>query len=139
MLEITNRGGDILYTNYFDSLQAKAGQIFVSWNASTARVLVPDAELWMINELHSVSECIISRGKMKGNDALELLFEDGSDSPFVIFMGMDQTDRVITNDGKSFMVAVWTRTGKVAQWPGYYRVVKKLPCLKPWKKLGSGS
>lgn len=139
MLQITSDGGDILYTNYFDSLQARAGLIFVSWNAYTARVLVPDAHLWMISELHSVAECIISRGKMDGNDALELMFEDSTDSPFAIFMGMHQTDRIIRNDCTPFTVAVWTRVGKVAQWPGYYRVVTELPFLEPWKKLNRGS
>lgn len=134
MLQITNDGGDIKYTNYFDSLQARARLIFVSWHAFTARVLVPDAQLWMISELHSISECIISRGKMDGNDMLELLFEDGTDSPFAIFMRMHQADRIITNDGKPFIVALWTREGKVAQWPGYYRVVEELPFLEPWKK-----
>ena len=72
---------------------------------------------------------------MNGYDALELIFEDHTDSPYVITMGMHQTDRTIKDDEKPFVVTVWTTAGKVRQWPGRYRVVKKLPCLKPWKKL----
>lgn len=132
MINISNIGGDIASTNYFDSPEAKEGHLFVSWNASVARVLIPDAALSMLNEMRTGRICIISRGNWNGKDAIELLFEDDSDAPYALQMTSNMVDRMISNDGKIFRVAAWTRSGKACEWEGKYRVVKKLPCLAPW-------
>lgn len=76
--------------------------------------------------------CVISRGKWNGKDALELMFDDDSHAPFAVHLSLGMVDRAITNDGKPFRVAAWTRMGKAFEWEGKYRVVRKLPCMKPW-------
>ncbi len=132
MFKIINDGGAIQETNYFDSEHAKSGLFFVSWNASVARVLVPDGRMDVIDEMRTGRICVISRGLLNRVDALELMFDDGSDSPFALHVDMRQTDRAVPDDHKPFTVAAWTRAGKVAEWPAKYRVVKKLPYLMPW-------
>lgn len=131
---VGNAGTEIAATNYFDSEHARNGFFYISWNASTARILVPDCCRSEIYEMCTGRICVISRGKFRGADALELMFDDDSDSPFAIHIGMQNVDREVRNDNAEFKVAAWTRQGKVAEWEGKYRVVKKLPYMAPWTK-----
>ena len=43
MLKVENDGPRIVSTNFFETDQAKAGKFFVSVNAGTLRLLIPDA------------------------------------------------------------------------------------------------
>lgn len=137
MIEILNDGPSVSRTDYFDSPPAKAGYLYLSWNAGTARLLVPDSRHGWLNEMATAREVIISRGPWsaaRGRDALELLFEDGSDAPFAIRLAMQQTDRLPTEtviaDGLDFHVL--TRKGQMLQLPARYRRVGALPCMQPW-------
>jgi hypothetical protein len=138
---ITNDGSTIVSTNYFDSPHARAGYLFLSWNANTARILLPESQAGMLREMKTGKTVIISRGPLVdhgGRDALELLFDDGSDSPFSVHILVEQTDRNLPEDnqGGGFDVTVWMRQGKTVterlRRPGKYRVVGALPCLEPW-------
>ena len=133
MISISNAGADIASTNYFDTPNASAGRYFVSWNASAARILVPDSLVKNLDEMHTGHTCIISRGKWNGIDALEFMFEDDSEAPYALHLGLGRMDRSIANDGKPFRVTVWTSKGKAGDWEGKYRVVNKIPCMKSWK------
>ncbi|MBG0908456.1 hypothetical protein FVB23_23820 [Escherichia coli] len=66
----------------------------------------------------------------------ELIFEDGSDAPFVIHMLSEQCDRLLpeNNQGGGFVVTVWTRGGNQLRYPGKYRVVENLPDVSPWSE-----
>lgn len=134
MILIGNAGADIASTNYFQSSQAASGLFYISWNASTARILIPDNKLSEIDEMRTGRVCVISRGRLQGVDCLELMFDDGSDEPYVLYLDIRCTDRVITPGNEPFKVAAWTSRGKAAEWNGRYRVVKRLPCLVPWRK-----
>lgn len=138
MLEIRNQGQAIASTNYWDSEHARAGYFYLSWNAGAARLLVPDSQKAVLREMKGAREVIISRGPwidQGGRDALELLWEDGSDSPFSIHLVAEQCDRLIpdTDQGGGFVVTAWTRGGLKDRWPGRYRVVPEIPCLEPWQ------
>ena len=67
---------------------------------------------------------------------MELLFEDGSDSPFCLHLVAEQTDRLLpeNNQGGGFYVTVWTRGGEKLRLPGKYRQVAAIPCLAPWSE-----
>ena len=137
MLQITNSGSEIASTNYWNSPQAAAGYYYLSWNAGVGRLLVPDLQMPSIQEMREAGEVIISRGPwtdQANRDALELLWEDGSETPFVITLLAEQCDRVLpaTNQGGGFRVTAWTRSGKQDSWPGRYREVSSLPDLQPW-------
>ncbi|NMG30581.1 hypothetical protein [Aromatoleum evansii] len=134
---IVNDGPAVSGTDYFDSPPAKAGYLYLSWNVGAARLLLPDNRHGWLNEMATASEVIISRGPWsaaRGRDALELMFEDGSDAPFAIRLTMEQTDRLPTEmviaDGLDFHVL--TRNGQVLQFPARYRRVGALPCMAPW-------
>ncbi len=139
MLLIKNKGQAIAETNYWSSEHAANGLLYLSWNAGAARLLVPDAVKSMLAEMRGARYVLVSRGPWfeHGNrDSLELLFEDGSDSPFCVHLVAEQTDRLLPEDnqGGGFMVAVWTRGGEKLRLPGKYRVVAGIPCLDPWSE-----
>ncbi len=133
LIIIGNAGGEIESTNYFDLELARNGFMFLSWNASVARLLVPDCQHYFIAEMLTGKHCVITRGNLMGRDALEIMFDDGTKAPFTVNIQTHQCDRLIQNDNKPFTLATWTRSGKVAQWTANYRVVKKLPYMQPWK------
>lgn len=138
MLIIENQGQAIARTNYWDSDHAKAGYFFLSWNAGAGRLLMPDSQKAALAEMRSAKYVIVSRGPWTdqgGRDALEMLFEDGSDSPYCLHLVAEQTDRLLPDDnqGGGFVITVWTRGGEKLRLPGRYRTVKSLPCLAPWE------
>ncbi len=137
MLTILNKGQAIESTNYWDTEQAHAGYCYLSWNAGAGRLLVPDALKPAIREMRIAKYVIVSRGPWHehgGRDALELLFEDSSDSPYCLHLVAEQTDRLLPeeNQGGGFVVTVWTRGGEKLRLPGKYRTVAAIPCLDPW-------
>ncbi|EIG9751951.1 hypothetical protein DNS71_003252, partial [Escherichia coli] len=114
MFFIENEGQAVARTDYWQSVQAQAG---------AARLLVPDAAKHLLREMRGAEYVIISKGTLHGRDALELIFEDGSDAPFVIHMLSEQCDRLLpeNNQGGGFVVTVWTRGGNQLRYPGKYR------------------
>lgn len=134
---IENSGRSIASTDYWQSEAARAGYCYLSWNAGAARLLVPDACKHFLPEMRAAKYVIVSRGPWRdqgGRDALELLFEDDSDSPFCLHLVAEQTDRLLPEDnqGGGFVVTAWTREGEEFSLPGRYRVVAEIPCLEPW-------
>ena len=137
MLTISNKGQALADTTYWDSDHARAGLLYLTWNAGAARLLIPDTAKPMLREMKGAREVIVSRGPWtdQGNrDALELLWEDGSNEPFCVHLVAEQTDRLIPEyqQGGGFVVTAWTRGGLKARWPGKYRVVPQIPDLTPW-------
>ena len=137
MFFIKNNAANIQSTDYWDSEHAKAGYVYLSWNAGAGRLLIPDSAKSMLRELNGAREVIVSRGPWAdhgGREALELLWEDGSDDPYCLHIVAEQTDRLLpdTDQGGGFVITAWTRGGMKGRWPGRYRLVDRLPYLKPW-------
>lgn len=136
-ITIKNNGQVIESTNYWDLEQAQRGYVFLSWNAGAGRLLVPDSQAAIIREMKTGKYVIVSRGPWMdqgGRDAVELLFEDGSDSPFALHLVSEQCDRMIpaTDEGGGIFISVWTRAGEQLRLPARYRRVDEIPCLAPW-------
>lgn len=138
LILIENNGQELSHTNFWDHQMAARGFLFLSWNAGSARLLVPDNQKLMIDEIRSAKYAIISVGRLNGKSgpvALEILFEDNSDSPFSVQINYEQCDRILPKSAhrSEFLMSIWTRDGEALQMPGKYRVVDKLPYLKEWK------
>lgn len=136
-LIIENRGQAIVRTNYWDSEAAQHGFLYLSWNAGAGRVLVPDSQKSILREMKGAPAVVVSRGPWHdqgGRDALELMWDDGSEAPFAVHLVAEQTDRLIpdTQQGGGFAITAWTRGGLKGRWPGRYRVVASIPDLSPW-------
>ncbi|EOU0021616.1 hypothetical protein ACNERT_005202 [Escherichia coli] len=125
MFFIENEGQAVAETDYWQSVQAQAGYVYLSWNAGAARLLVPDAAKHLLREMRGAEYVIISKGALHGRDA-----------PFVIHMLSEQCDRLLpeNNQGGGFVVTVWTRGGNQLRYPGKYRVVENLPDVSPWSE-----
>ncbi len=133
MFVFENKGQALAGTNFWDSDHARAGYFFLSWNAGAARLLVPDSQKSVIREMKS-RYVIISRGRYEDREALEVLFEDGTDTPYSMLIGAEMTDRLIpeADQGGGLVVTIWTRGGMKLRLPGKYRVVGNLPDLSEW-------
>ena len=135
VITLTNNGPDIEKTNYWSTRQAKDGIIYFSVNAGCIRALVPESKKNIIQEMKTGKKVIISRGPFPSQgreDAFEILFDDYSNDPFVIFTGVDQWDLAPEQDDRWTFTA-WTTHGKVYHCDQCkVRHVDKLPCLKPW-------
>jgi hypothetical protein len=112
----------------------------LSLNAGAYRLLVPKYRNDWLNNFLTARAVIISRGaaftyKPPKSDALEILFEDETNSPFMILISPEQIDRMPTDadqgwkgvfyiyyDGSKEPVLKFDKV--------YYRKVKDLPCLK---------
>jgi hypothetical protein len=136
---IENDGPAIVQTTFWDTDMARNGLMHLSWNAGAGRLLVPDGLAAVLrDEVGGASEVLVSRGpwREQGNrDALELLWDDGSECPFAVHIVAEQSDRRIpeSQQGGGFFISVWTRAGLQATWPGRYRVVDVIPWLRPWE------
>lgn len=61
MFFIENEGQAVARTDYWQSVQAQAGYVYLSWNAGAARLLVPDAAKHLLREMRGAEYVIISR------------------------------------------------------------------------------
>lgn len=141
-LRIKNHGPLVVATNYWGLPAAKAGKFYLSTNAGAFRLLVPrQHESILEADLVPAKEVVISRGpwpQARREDGLEVLFDDGSDNPFALHLSMEAVDRVPTpeDQGREWICTVWTapRRGKphlALQRPAWYRIVPRIPWLKP--------
>ena len=94
ILSVENEGARILRTNYWDTALARAGALFVSTNLRCFRLLVP-AKLanQVLREVRGAREVVLTRGAIPSSgqpDALEILFEDHSQSPFSVHVMAQQ-------------------------------------------------
>lgn len=139
---VRNDGEQLVGTNYFDTPPAKAGYPFVSINAAAFRVLVPPScEAW-IDEMRRSEYLIATQGLWRPSpgesprEAIELLFEDQSDSPFVMYVVAEQVDRMPSrrDSGRADLHAlVYTAGPTLAlRMPARFRTHASLPYCRPW-------
>ncbi len=135
-LRIGNNGPLIRETNFWETQIARKGFFFLSINGGAARLLVPEN----FQSLQAITTCdyvIMTRGLWCRMQSYELLFEDHSDTPFMLHMTYDTFDRLLpaSEAGSDFPLLVYVR-GKehpvmVSRKPVRYRFVAKLPYMKP--------
>jgi len=109
MLTFCNDGKKLISTNYWESDYARNGLAYLSWNAGAARLLLPFNLINALKEISDSKYVIVSRGAWAaqgGRDAIELLFEDNSDSPYCLHLSAQQTDRLLPEEdqGSGFIV-----------------------------------
>ena len=140
MLSIQNDGPEIVSTNYFETEYARRGVFYLSANAGAFRLLVPPQHESVVNEFLTANEVIISRGpwpEQRRKDAIEILFDDHTDSPYVLHFGMEQVDRVPPKEdaSKNWTFSVWIKGANqpVCAYRAkcYYRIVPALPYMEP--------
>lgn len=119
---------------------AAAGLVYCSWNAGAIRLLVPPSAEHFISEMHTGHEVLITQGPWRRErrpHALELLWEDESDTPFFLLIAEAQFDRLFDENAVGRRVAchVYKRglldtPELVGIWPARLRLAPSLPHLK---------
>ena len=136
-LTIENDGPEIVASNFWDSEMARHGYFFLSINSGAARLLIPDSRISEVKEMETGKLVILSRGLwIKKANALEILFEDGTEEPYSMHLGPEQLDRLIppSESGRDLTFSAWSRNAiRLFERPAKFRMVKKLPCLESWK------
>ena len=138
MLYVKNNGPLIEETNYWESPPAIEGKLWLTGNAGTFRLLLPSSWEDNLPEMtRNVSHVVVSRSEYLSTlgFALEILFEDGSESPYSIHLSAGQ---ILPMPAKSdarrrFRFAIYVNQGGtrcVYQTDAYFQVVPRLPWLK---------
>ncbi len=144
MIVVENNGAEIASTDFFKSELARGGYIYVTVNAGCLRLLIPaaaDKKKFSIKEMKTGKVALVSRGLMQSRDGsrdvFEILFEDYTDNPFVIFFGVEQIDIApggedVPGEPPKWKLAVYTERGKEFEIPARFRKVTSIPFLKEW-------
>jgi hypothetical protein len=141
-ITIQNDGPEIAHTDYWTSEYAMRGAVFLSINAGCFRLLVPDVLVPAIVEWRAARLVIVSRGpwpERHRGDALEILFEDDTASPYAVHIGTEQADRLPIPADRDrpgqpprWRFAAWTSGGKAVELPCRFRAVKRIPWMRAW-------
>ena len=133
VLFVQNDGPNIAASNYWESPMCEAGLVYLIGGYHTLRLLVPE-KLEPLAEIKGVTEAIISRGPWRAKpDAIEVLLEDHTDTPFSLHFGPEQFDILPSKQERGFPFSIWgPGAKKLLELPGSYRIVPQLPWLKPW-------
>jgi hypothetical protein len=142
LITTVNDGPLIVSSTFWGSDYDRAGKVFCSVNAGCVRLLVPETQPGIISEMATAREVILSRGPWPEagfTEAVELLFEDGTDSPYRLLLGANSFDMLPAGPpaGCDWIFAAWAgeqnRPHKALERLCRWRRVPRLPWLKPWK------
>jgi hypothetical protein len=131
-ITIENNGDKIIGSNFWDNQEEE--DFYLSWIDKTARLLVVAPAAQTIKEIEFAQEVIITQGTstLSGNNAYEILFEDGSDTPFVLILDeQKQSDKKIKEVGKEKMrLTLWEKDKMLIEFPMSFRKKETLPYME---------
>lgn len=138
MIEIVNDGPRIISTTYWQTDHARRGLFYVSVNAGAFRLLAPEIQAAEVPDMcRGAQYVVVTRGRFAGRDALEIVFEDGSRTPYSLHVDARQVDRLpaASDEGRTDLrFLVYVQPDALAcELPARYRRVDRLPHLKPWR------
>jgi len=141
LITVQNQGQALIGSNFWDSEHARNGLYYLSSNAGAFRLLVPALHKSAVAEFKSARDVILSRGIWveKGRrEALEILFDDETDTPFSLCLDARMLDRLpdANDENKEFVFMAYLPLANGTPWLAYqhkcyYRRVARLPSLRP--------
>lgn len=116
LLQIANRGMDILDTNYWETPQAQNGTILVSVNAGCIRLLLPNQFKKFIPEYKTVDHVVMTHGPWREVVplAVEFLLEDFTNSPHCYHLSVEAFVSgvpCVPQPGENWIFAIWALVG----------------------------
>lgn len=114
MIIIKNDGVNIIFTNYWDTEHGQSGLCYLSGNAGAWRLLVPQAAEVHLSEMRTGRWITIEKSIVE-QAAWDIVFEDGTSSPFALTLSKGMTDRHM--QARRCRMSVWTRNGKIMDLP----------------------
>lgn len=112
LISVANAGPDIADTNFWFTDHAARGLCFLSSNAGTLRLLVPQAAERFLPEMLT-GRSVTIEGSIVQVNAWDIVFDDGTPSPFCISVDPKMMDRGLQPGRCVF--TIWTKAGKVAE------------------------
>lgn len=109
MITIINNGPAIVSTNYWQTEQANTGMCYLSGNAGALRLLVPEAAEGLLQEMRTGTHATIEPSLHAPGLCWEVVFEDGSETPYSLAIDKRQTDRAM-QPGRC-RLTIWTQAG----------------------------
>ncbi len=123
-VEIKNNGPELVETNYWESEYARHGYCFLSFNARCFRLLLAPTLERGISDMRAAERVIIGFGRstQMRRDMIRVLFEDRSDSPYVVQLSAEQVDVIPESTSENdLLFALYTQSGKSFELPCDWR------------------
>jgi hypothetical protein len=116
LIAIGNNVMDISSTNFWETSWAQSGLCFLSWNAGAGRLLVPkQTAKTAMSDMLTAKKIIIDRRSCRPglrSTHFDVVFDDGSNRPYVLSMSHEMTDRSLGSAcNKPRPFSVWTESG----------------------------
>ena len=134
-----DKEGFITDTTYFDTDVCAAGYYHLVFNMNTYSLFIPDRkDDWLVETVEAES-VVITRGSYNGKDnCFELMFEDNTETPFMIIVSDEQFSRVSPLkegwNGQLYIFVGSLCNCKQKFEKVYYRIANTLPFCKPVEK-----
>lgn len=125
--------GSKIDTNYFETAQAKCGLIQMISMNSIFHLLLPSNVDMITNEMKTGKHCIISYLPIAGKDevGVEVFFDDDTENPFCIELGIYQCSPIMIGDGSIFapkVIKVWNnKCEEILSMTAFVRKVEHIP------------
>ncbi len=133
-----NDGPHLTESNFWDSMMARDGFYRVSINGGALRLHMPDCQHKDLVDIRRGRHAVITLGQHRGLGCptYELLFDDNTVQPFVLWLSPAQFARAFSfadaaSHVRELIVYTWGCV-EVARMPVFFRQATTLPCLKPW-------
>jgi hypothetical protein len=125
-ITIGNDGPEIGSTNYWDTSAARAGLCYLSGNAGALRLLVPQALADRCLPEMRTGKRVAIEVSMHSPQCVDVVFEDGTQTPFCIALDRRQVDR-LGGAAKNVPFTVWTPQGKVLTFKATVETSRRTP------------
>jgi hypothetical protein len=143
VLIVKNHGPLVVASNFWELPESKLGKYLVSVNAGAFRLLLPESLEPALDDMRTAKGVAVSRGPWPAqglDDAIEILFDDGTRDPFALHTATEAFDRLPldADAGWEWLFTVWTRPRrgrphKALERACRYRRSARLPDLRSWE------
>ena len=135
-----NKNGFITDTTYWDTDYCKEGYYHLVFNMGTYSLLIPENKDDLLTELTEAQSVVITRGNYNGkSDYFEVMFEDNTETPYMILLSNEQFSRVSPLkegwNGHFYIYVGSLNKCKRDFDKVYYRVADTLPFCNPVEGL----
>lgn len=110
LIMISNEGEKLKETNYWEHELAKQGIVYITCNAGSIRVLIPNSKEFFIPEIKTGKIVEIETSVVNNRSMFDLFFMDGTPTPFCLSVEKSMIDRSIKKNDKGRLY-VYTKNG----------------------------
>ena len=131
-MEIEIDSSNIDKSNFWDSCTEAEEAFFLNIEDKNVNLLMFSSNTQVIKEIEAATAVIVTQGKLEGKDTYEVLFEDNSDTPFVVMIDLEtQSNKEKKAQIKdAITLTVWDNKREYTKMPMRFRKRDELPSLE---------